>query len=121
MKRDIDLIRKILEAVETLPHSFGKNLEIEGYDLQAVAFHMELLEEAGYLIGNIDKASNGEYANAWPTRLTWEGYEFLELARNDTTWDKSKKFLKDKSLSVPVTILTELLKSFVKEALGLSR
>ena len=120
MKRDLELIRTILETIEATEFMPGQNLEIEGYDFRTVAFHTELLKEAGYVIATIGKASSGQYINVWPGRLTWEGYEFLDLSRSDTVWQKSKKILKEKSISVPVAILTELLKSITKEALGLS-
>ena len=44
MKRDMDLIRKILFEIEAKkPFEMIHNLSIEGYDKQEVAYHCEML------------------------------------------------------------------------------
>jgi hypothetical protein len=120
MKRDLELIRSILETVEATDFTPGQNIDVKSYDFKTVAFHVELLKEAGYVVATIGKTDSGEYTHVWPRRLTWEGYEFLDLSRSETVWQKSKKILKDKSISVSVAVLTELLKAIAKEAVGLS-
>ena len=121
MKRDPDLIRKILEIAESnIEYSpYNQILKIEGYDTSTIGFHLSLLVEAGYLKASIAQATDGSYKCAYPERLTWDGYEFLDLARNNAVWEKSKKVLKEKSISVSISILSELLKYIVKESLGL--
>ena len=122
MKRDLDLIRAILKKVESLPMPAERaNLEIEGYDFPTIAFHMELLIEAGYLHANVVQSGSGQYVAAWPFRLTWEGCEFLELSQNEKAWTKTKSLAKDKAISMSFAIFTEVLKFCVKEALGMNQ
>ena len=120
MKRDLELIRKILEEIETNDKTYANEMEIDGYDSNTIAFHIDLLNEAGYVKAIIEYEANGGYASAFAERLTWQGYEFLELSRNNTLWEKAKKVLKEKSISISVSLLTELLKSIAKDRLGLS-
>ena len=120
MKRDLELIRKILIAIEENPKpQFQGELSVEGYDDETLMFHVSLLEESGFIDAVISKDGTGEIVNVFPNHLTWAGYEFLELARNNSVWEKSKKVLKEKSISVSVAILSELLKYLVKDTLGL--
>jgi hypothetical protein len=88
MKRDMDLCRKILFEVEKAPYKIGWiDIKFDEYSKEEVAYHVMLLEEAG-LIDAID-VSKG--ANDWrPKRLSWEGHEFLDAARDDTRWEKAK-------------------------------
>lgn len=120
MKRDLSLIRRILETVEANDYKPTSSLTIHGYDDQTVNFHIGLLQESGYLKVKTVK-SLGYGPSMIPECPTWEGYEFLELARNKNAWNKAMAFLKEKSATVSISILTELLKSIVKEELGLNK
>lgn len=95
MKRDIDLARIMLFAIEKDKRATGHGficLNIDGYPKEEVSYHVNLLYEAG-LIDAIDLSSLDNYR--WePRKLTWQGHEFLDLARNDNLWGKAKKELK---------------------------
>jgi hypothetical protein len=117
MKRDLDLIRKILLAIEQKDSLQPQEITIDDYDPDNVAYHILLLDEAGFVKSYITEGAAGGIEAALVGRLTWAGHEFLEMARNDTIWEKAKKFLKEKSVSIPFVLLIELLKSLVKDAL----
>lgn len=90
MKRDMDLVRKILFAIEE--HSLQepiRNFTIEGYGDDMVNYHLGLMDEAG-LIHVID-LSDMTTSMYFPTRLTWSGHEFLEAVRADTRWSDVKQ------------------------------
>ena len=120
MKRDLDLVRKILIAIEDKPNLEPEEITIQEYEFEVVAFHLLILKEAGLVDAVMSEDAAGELIGAFAIRLTWNGFEFLDLARNDTVWNKSKKFLKEKAVSVSVGVLTEVLKSILKDTLGLS-
>ncbi len=89
MKRDMDLIRKILFEIEKWPlNGGGSNLEIQEYSTEEVTYHVMLLVEAG-LIKAYDVSSMSGPAFI-PERLTWQGHEFLDAARDDNRWNKAK-------------------------------
>ena len=108
MKRDMELIKEIMIRVEE--DNFDTN--IEGYDKQIVLNHIKMLIDAGFLKGNYNK--NSEAAKTIVDfvhieDIPYQGYDFLELLKDDEKF----AFLKDigKKLSL------EVLKSTVKIAM----
>ena len=117
MKRDMELVRKILFALEEKESLSPNEMTMDGYDARNIAFHCMILEEANFIKGNMVQDTSG--TEAWPARLTWQGCEFLQLCRNDDVWHKAKSFVASKSVQVSVAVLTEVLKLFMKDALGM--
>lgn len=111
MKRDMDLIRKILAETEALPYKTGSfyKIEIEGYSPKQIAYHVDILAEA-----NLIKAAPAG-RDMLPLRLTWEGHEFLEASRNDTIWNKALEMTKQVG-GVAFEVLKPLLISLLKDA-----
>ncbi len=124
MKRDPDLIRQILLAVEeknNLDQLFPTNLGITGWDNADIDYHALLLIEAGYLEGKATPMGQGNVMVVIK-RLTWEGHEFLDAARDDGRWAKAKSAISKAggwSFEVLKPILVELAKEAIKTSLGL--
>lgn len=115
MKRDMNLIRKLLFLAE----ADGNDAELcEQYGREVVAGHTAILIDAGLVDGAIARGSDGKPVASNIIRLTWAGHEFLDNARNDTIWNKAMDTVKAKSLSVSFEILTALLKSLISNSLG---
>ncbi|MBQ3295529.1 MAG: DUF2513 domain-containing protein [Erysipelotrichaceae bacterium] len=78
MKRDMELCRKILFAIEEqYVDSAIYNLQIKGYSPEEVSYNSGLLYEAGLIADYKSKnADNRLYAFA-VGHLTWEGHDFL--------------------------------------------
>lgn len=93
MKRDMDLIRKILLALEdwseySLPaRTINYQLEKDGYSQEVVSYHVWLLADAELVV------TTPEQEDDWwfPVYLTWSGHEFLEAIKDDNRWNKVKK------------------------------
>jgi hypothetical protein len=119
MKRDMDLIRKILFQVEEKGQPLGwVDLEIPGYAPEQIAQHVRLLEEAGLIEAqNLSTMDGFDYR---PKRLTWAGHEFLDAARNDTVWNRTKEMVKDKGGSIPFEVLKGLLVKVASSLFALS-
>jgi DNA-binding transcriptional ArsR family regulator len=85
MKRDMDLARAILFDVEKRGAISGV-LEIsvaEDYQPEEIEYHIMLLAEAGLIKAREPQSQ----AMHWrPIRLTWEGHEFLDAARDPGIW-----------------------------------
>ena len=43
----------------------------------------------------------------------------MEVARNDTTWNKAKAIIKDKGVTASFTVLSQFLTSIAKGQLGI--
>ena len=120
MRRDMDLIREILLKVEGNNNPFGMEaVEIEGRTPQDVGYQMKLLVEAG-LVEAGDRTYCGADAMYWHSaRLTWEGHEFLDAARDDTRWNKMKAMVKEKAGTVGFEVVKQVLVVLARQAMGL--
>lgn len=112
MKRSMDLVRTILLHVEDAQGDVcTEDLRFDGFDRETVSAHVRLLVEAGYLTAI--EAGCREGLEFYIERLTWNGYEFLELVRDEPRWRETKSRLKQVGSwagSVLQTVATELAK-----------
>lgn len=97
MKRDWDLIRQILFAVEAseTDEKISDN-DIVGCTSENFHYNAVLLNEAGLVQAMILPNLQTTLIES----LTWEGHEFFDSIRNDSTWDKIKISAKEKSLEL---------------------
>lgn len=120
MKRDMDLVRHIVFALEDHEHGFAPQLKLEGYTEEQIGYHVHLMIQAGLVEGCDTTCLGNDSPSAEATSLTWAGHEFADAARSDTVWNKTKLVIKDKVGSVGIGLLIEVLKQQAKLALGLS-
>lgn len=92
MKRDLELIREILIAVEAKQNvadiMSAEQFDLPGRPIAEINYHLLLLDEAGY-IKCIENSFDNE-PRYYVLRLTWEGHEFLDAARSNKNWAKAK-------------------------------
>lgn len=118
MQRDLELIRTILLELERAPTPNQDELRLPDVSEEQIGYHVKLLHQAGF-VEAID-ISTREEPMAWlPLGLTWAGHEFLDAARNQTTWRRALQNVQGTAGSVPISVLQALLISFGKAALGL--
>ncbi|SPD76372.1 conserved hypothetical protein [uncultured Desulfobacterium sp.] len=114
MKRNMDLIREILRAVEACEASYGINSPIiEGYSESQIAYHLRLLVDSG-LIEVKDVAGGFQQEDEYiGINLTWNGQDFLNAARDDSLWKKAKESVIDSGVGFTVQSLLAWLKAQV--------
>lgn len=114
MKRDMELIRKILFKIEEEYVSttlFG--LSIEGYDMNTVAYHCKLLYEAGFVDTYDAKYASNELWMFVVGGLTWEGHDFLDKIREDTVWNRTKEAIKNHGLPMVLDVVKRVSSSVI--------
>lgn len=101
MKRDWELVRKILLAVEDLQGDCQtiSGSSIPGYDPVVVSYHIFLMKEAG-LVRATCSNSLSEPRQCFAQEMTWSGHEFLDQIRSQTIWNKTVGLLRDKGLDL---------------------
>lgn len=90
MKRDMDLVRDILLAVEASAHDPRAWMReiLPDRDQQEVAYHVHLLHEARLIEAqNLTTMSDYDWR---PKRLTYEGHDLLDSIRDPAVWSKTK-------------------------------
>lgn len=106
MKRNMELIRKILFEVEENVNNVSiENLEISGYTMEEVAYHCAILFEGGYLHDYEGEYGSGELYAFGVSRLTWEGHNYLDKIRDDKVWNKTKAILIQKGLPIAFDVV----------------
>ncbi len=123
MKRDLDLIRKILQQCEDCESGFApRAITADGYTEEQIRFHVYLAGNAG-LMETVDVTQLGStLPAAIPIGLTWEGYEFLENSRDDRVWSKAKQAAHASggvAFDVVKSVLTGLAIAAASKAVGL--
>jgi hypothetical protein len=121
MVRDMDLVRRVLLAVEATPPGWGSNeaLHVDGCDPTALGWHVALLVQARYLEGVEVTSFGAECPSFLNLRLTWEGHEFLDTIRHDTVWQQLKAKAAQEGGNLPIVVIRELGTQYLKKKLGL--
>lgn len=119
MKRDLDLVRKILLTIEDHPQGYAPDLEFDGYTAEQIGYHAYLLINAGLAEGSDTATFGSTSPKAKIFKLTWAGHEFAEAARDDSRWKKAMGIVKDKGGTITMDVLKDLLTSLMKAAIGL--
>jgi hypothetical protein len=113
MKRDWDLIKEILLAVEAMESTHGKLPPgIAGYDSATISYHVHLLMQAGLITGCCAGGSNGPLV-CWALLLTWEGHEFLDTVRPRGLWEKIIRAARERGLELSYGVIKALAGSVI--------
>lgn len=121
MKRDWDVIRKILLTCEAAPS--GQRITSRAFpDLdKAVVFeHVRILTDAGYLEADLKPSSTGAGGGEFMILyMAWDGHDLLAKMKSDTWWAKIKKVAADKGLTLTFDVIKTLALPAAKELFGL--
>jgi hypothetical protein len=120
LKRDLELIRKMVLAIEDSPSGFAPDLNFDGYSDAQVGYHAYLLVDAGLARGSDTTTMGSDGPSALISSLTWEGHEFAEAARG-TTRDGRRRLVSSsrRGGSVTLDVMRQLLISIMRGSLGL--
>lgn len=124
MKRNWDTIRDILIRLEEMPpEKAGLQLsDFSSENLHELAYHVELLIEAGLIHGQMSKTLGRGVPCFIIQRLTWEGHEFVDAIRSDTVWQKAKTSFVKEGLSMTFdlvkSIATDIATGYLKSTIG---
>ncbi len=116
MKRDMDLVRKILLAVEDSEEMVDQNPEIEGYTKDQVDYHVWLMLEAGLVYGAEVTTLESDNMQGAVSNLTWDGHEFLDLARDETTWNKATAKIRNVTGALSFAAVRAVLTDYATQA-----
>ena len=105
MKRDMDLVRSILIAIEknekdiVRRQDFDRTFQQNSPDgttwtNKQIIEHVRIMGQAGLIEAKMLLGPRGFSAIS----LTWAGHEFLDNARDENVWQKAKSMFGDASL-----------------------
>ncbi|MDP2064005.1 MAG: DUF2513 domain-containing protein [Phaeovulum sp.] len=115
MKRDDDLIRKLLFEFESSDEWQFPISKISGEppERNSRQYHIHLLCDLGYLV-----CFTGGIAEAGVFRMTSQGHDFLDAVRDDGIWSRTKDAVRDTGGSATVEIVKALAMGFLKKKIS---
>jgi len=121
MKRDWELIRGILLQAEAAPagtHLQVLEAENDKTTLAEVLEHIQLLVDANLLEATVVPGGGPGQGGFIIHRVTWQGHDFLNEAKNDAVWKKVMNQVKEKGGSVSMMVLKEMVSTVFKAYLS---
>ena len=120
MKRDWDLIRRILLKIEEKPtlESVVLPRQIQEFNEEIIAYHIWLLKEAGLIEARC--LGNRLQRHCLAKNLTWQGHEFLDGIRKDTVWSQVASTIQTKGLDLSFDTIKVAVGVFTREMIGSS-
>ncbi len=122
MKRDMDLVLKILEFFEERDEvSLVETVRIPGYDDLVVAYHCCRMTEAGLLDAEriTSRTTKSRLVRVLPCGLSWRGHEFLDAMRSKTVAAQVRERLGGTLSGVPFALIQELALAIGRSQLAL--
>lgn len=117
MKRNWDVIREVLIEVEEdriAGYKYGPGFAEPNTDREEFkARHAFLLEEAGFVKGQIVSVAVNRGSVLQHPELTWQGHELLETMRSKPVWDRIKTTAADKGIELSFDAITSLARAAV--------
>lgn len=114
MKRDMELIRKILFKIEVEYVSTALfNMTIDGYEFNDVAYQCKLLFDAELVDQYKAKYGDNTIYAFTVGGLTWEGHDFLDKIREDTIWNKTKETIRKNGLPIIIDVIKDVATGIV--------
>lgn len=98
MKRDMDLVREILLALEETTDGYRHpdTIAIDRQTTAETSLHLVILEDAGFVsrplssTGAVQGLGSAAKQRLSSYRLMWQGHEFLTTVRDPEIWRKSE-------------------------------
>jgi hypothetical protein len=120
LKRDLDLIRKIVLAVEASPTGFAQGApNVEGYSDDQIGYHSYLLIDGGFAKGPETTTLSSTGPSARIMHLTSKGHDFAESARDEARWKKATGIVKEKVGDATIDIIKDVLTGLLRDGLGI--
>jgi hypothetical protein len=123
MKRDMDLVRRILLAIEAAPTDRpirSEDLDLSDVSREVLGEHAVMLDKAGLIEATFSHDIAKASPRAWVARrITWNGYEYLESVRNEGVWTETKSTILAKGGTLTFEIVKAVATGIVKQHMGL--
>ena len=121
MKRDIQLERKLLFEIEGKYEAgqgwlFDHEINIEGYTKSVIAEHCKLLYSQGLINEYKEDRYIGGSFDFQIGNLSAHGYDYLELIRKDSVWEKTIEKIEEENLPKTVETLARIAGTIIGNA-----
>lgn len=113
MKRDIELIRAILLALEAADECRPGTMTLDGYSEDQIGCHSYLIVKSGLAEGGDMSSFADKNPNWFVSHLTPAGHDFIDASRENAIWVRAKELAGQATVSVYLAVLADLAKKAV--------
>ena len=119
MKRDMELIRRMILLIEDDPRGYAPpDISIEGYTPDQIGYHAYLIVDSGLADGYDSSDVEDSGPSCGINYLTSAGHDFADSARTQFIWDDVLGDMRAKGIaSVTVERLKKLLDKKIRKVL----
>lgn len=120
MKRDWDVVRRILTVLEAQPVAEFELYpqDFEPIDPERAAFHLRLLREGGFIEGSVRQSIGVQPAySVIATRLTMAGHDLLATMNSQTLWARVRELARERSFALTADTIKALAAHALKSLL----
>ena len=118
MRRDMDLIRSMLRTVADSDAPLDAHVLVDdAHPFEMVAYHADLLRQAGLADVSEVKDAGGKIVLATIGPLTWAGNDFLDAIRSDSVWSRTKRLVAARVGSASFEVLKAVAVKIATDAL----
>ena len=117
MRRDMDKVREMLLMVE----AGDRDMTIETESGTVDSHHLWLARDAGFVdspVQDFPLRGDGRRERWMFPRLTWQGAEFLDSIRDDSSWSKVKQTIWREGQHVSFMTIKQVVAVLVKQSFG---
>jgi hypothetical protein len=119
MKRDLDLVRRIMLNIEELPPGPSMQFRMGEVDDPVVLAHIQLMIGAGLVNGKITEPHGARGAVIIISGLSWDGHEWLETMRDQGLWDQTKAVLAENGAALSFELVRAVANQILRKRLRL--
>ena len=118
MKRDIDLVRRILLETEGRESPFDASELVSDCDnYESVYYHVDMMHSHGLLDADFSRDMNGKVIRCKIKALTWDGCDYIDAMRSDMVFEKTKRAVKETVESTTLGAFMEVAQALATEAI----
>lgn len=120
MKRDMDLVRKLLLETEKSEAPFDptQNKTFIDYTDDMLYYHVELLQGHNLLDAQIQRGFSGKVISCNIISLTWDGADYVDAIRESKVWDRTKRVVKEAVGSTTMGVIKEAAVMIAKKLIA---
>lgn len=117
MKKDFDLMRKILIKIRESSELVIYNLSFDGYNNKEVYYNCQLLEEENLIIGCESLFAEDDVYEVAVQQLTSHGNDVLNNIQDENVWEETKEKTNTKKEET-LSSLAKIAGTFIGNAIG---
>ncbi|MFD1189719.1 DUF2513 domain-containing protein [Phenylobacterium conjunctum] len=123
MKRDMELVAKLVEVIEAKDSLRPEPISVDGYEEWIVQRHLEALSHEGMVDAIISRTLDELHPTVFVRDLTWAGHDFAATLKSPAWQEVKAKLTPVEMMTASFKVLSDIgaeaVKAYLLKKLGL--